>query len=110
MDVIGLPIDDYVSKQINIRQKKLATTQGNIDTNTLLFTNSNKPWLRAASSVDMKSTYLKELGLDEAKYRGNLLAKQVVLQNSVSDYSNIQSPVQLGGYSAYEFFYDPNPA
>lgn len=108
MDVIGLPIDDYVSKQINIRQKKLATTQGNIDTNTLLFTNSNKPWLRAASSVDMKSTYLKELGLDEAKYGGNLLAKQVVLQNSVSDYSNIQSPVQLGGYSAYEFFYDPN--
>lgn len=108
MDVIGLPIDDYVSKQINIRQKKLATTQGGIDANTLLFTNSNKPWLRAASSVDMKPSYLKELGLDENKYGNNLLAKQVVLQNSVSDYSNVRSPIQLGGYSAYEFFYDPN--
>jgi len=105
MDVIGLPIDDFVSKQIGIRQKKLAESIRTSE--ILLATNANKPWLRAASSVDLKASYLQELGLDEAKYGGSLLAKQVVLQNSVTDYSNITSPLQLGGYAAYEFFYDP---
>ena len=84
MDVIGLPIDDFVSKQIGIRQKKLAESIRTSE--ILLATNANKPWLRAASSVDLKASYLQELGLDEAKYGGSLLAKQVVLQNSVTDY------------------------
>lgn len=103
MQIIGLPIDEYVAKQINIRQKKLSTSPRSDE--TLLVFNGSRPWLRAASSVDLQKSYLSEL--QASNPAGNDLAKKTVLQNTVTDYTNINNPASLSGFNAYEFRYDP---
>ena len=100
METVGLPIDSIVSNQIKIRQNKLAQTV--ITDETLAVFNANMPWLRAASSVNLQQSYLKEfpeLGLDST-YTVNKLAKQVVLQNGVTNFTNPDNPIQtVGVYS-----------
>jgi hypothetical protein len=98
METVGLPIDASVSKQINTRQAKLAQTT--ITDETLAVFNANTPWLRAASSVNLQESYLKEfpeLNLDSAKYTANALAKQMVLQNSITNFTDTDNPVQVAG-------------
>jgi hypothetical protein len=59
--ILGLPFDDYVKGQIEIRQKKLAKSQK--DPEDLVVFNSNTSWVRLTSGVKIdpdKATTLSE--------------------------------------------------
>jgi len=87
-NIIGEGFDDYVEKQINIRQKKLSELDKTNE--SILVFNSSAPWIRLASSVNLtdEDSKVKEiLGSNFSNYKGSELAKNFVLFGGVSTYS-----------------------
>jgi len=77
MGIIGENLEPGLIKQIKVRQEKLGKTQ--LDTDDIMYTNSNSSWLRVASSVNVNDVNLA--GLDDFAAEGgaNRFAKNAVL-------------------------------
>ena len=74
-NIIGEPFDDFVQKQIKVRQEALGKT--NIDPNTLKWVTTKAPWLRLASSVDIDESIVKKLNIT-SDLNGSALAKNFI--------------------------------
>ena len=117
--ILGLPFDDYVKGQIEIRQKKLAKSQK--DPEDLVVFNSNTSWVRLTSGVQIdaaKATTLStKLNITPTEIQGNALAKNLVLWGGVTSFSSVSGndvtldPLKGGvGYginNAYGFLSGP---
>ena len=55
MNISGQPFSPWVTEQIKIRQKSLGNSTNLTPTN-LLYQNSKTPWIRMASSVNVRKT------------------------------------------------------
>lgn len=110
-NVIGQPFDDYVDKQIGVRQTSLSKHQKSAD--DLVVFNSSTPWIRLSSSVLVEGSRIKtlatNLGLSEEKIEGPELAKNLVLFAGTSDGSNLSNRKGGVGYgldNTYGFLSD----
>jgi len=89
MNILGSPFSEWVTEQIETRQRSLGRGSGN-NTNDLLYQQTKTPWLRLASSVDLLQDegggidILKRLGdlpeIDINEIAGSGLAKNFILQ------------------------------
>jgi hypothetical protein len=71
--VVGASFDEYVKTQIQVRQEKLGL--GLKDQEILQFENSNTPFIRLSSGVNVDNTVLQQLGLQgNSLYTDNGLA------------------------------------
>ena len=91
-NILGQPFAPWVTKQINVRQQSL----GYVDYNTddLLYQNSKTPWIRLASSVDIKSVMdlpiedksdgllekFGKFGIPQSAMQGSKAARSFILQ------------------------------
>jgi len=95
-NIIGQPLDGYVAKQIEARQKLHGSgvrIKENIRTEDQLnIINSNTSWIKLASGVSISDEErLKELGFttpERANLLGRGLAQKYVLFNGTSEYDN----------------------
>jgi len=94
-NIIGASFEDYVKKQIRVRQEKLGL--GLKEQEVFQFVNSNAPFIRLTSGVNVDSAILTQLGLqNNPLYNGSGLAY----------YNKL-----YGGRSIYVESYDPkNPS
>jgi hypothetical protein len=87
--ILGLPFDDYVKKQIEVRQKKLAKTQK--DPEDLVVFNSNTSWVRLSSGVKIEPSRAKtlsdKLGISVNLIQGNALSRNLVLWGGISSFT-----------------------
>tara|TARA_R110001632_G_scaffold11542_2_gene41423 strand:+ start:4726 stop:7731 length:3006 start_codon:yes stop_codon:yes gene_type:complete len=94
-NILGLPFEPWVKKQIDTRQEVLGKLS-NIPTSYLQSYNSKSPFLRLASAVDvtdkgpkdveLKNSVYKQLlstGLTAEQISGNKLARTLILQGGV---------------------------
>ena len=111
MAIIGKPFEDYVTRQINLRQKLLGEGFGILNPSrkieTLNVYNSSTPWMRLASAVSITEG-LKDLpgksvyeqietsglfdGIPSSTWKGTGLAKSFVLQGAPNNQSGKASP------------------
>jgi hypothetical protein len=84
--ILGLPFDDYVKKQVDVRQKRLSKSQKSPQDLTVF--NSNTSWVRLTSSVKIEESRAKDLssklGISKNLVLGNKLARNLILWNGVS--------------------------
>jgi hypothetical protein len=101
-NIVGEPIEDFVDKQIDIRQKTQFSGYGTslrTDDQLKYLTNRNA-WIKLASSVsvqvdtilgtqieDFISSKLKNIGLPPTGFFGTQLAEKAVLFNTISEYT-----------------------
>ena len=88
-NIIGLPFDDWVKSQIDVRQDALGR-KVNISHDNLKYYTTKTPWLRLASSIDLtddndpnSKSVLKKLtdaGIDKNSIVDSNLAKNFILQ------------------------------
>ena len=94
--IVGLPVQEFVSKQVDARQRLLG--KKNLNSNEINYINANSAWIKMASSIYITKELLKEinekgviqatktrlanLDLDE-KWLGTALAEEFVLFNGV---------------------------
>jgi hypothetical protein len=86
-NIIGDPFDKFVKSQIEVRQKALGELS-NISADNLKYFTTKTPWLRLASSVDLKGEEgdgsvldkLIKVGVPEEIIRDSALAKNFILQ------------------------------
>ena len=91
MNILGQPFSPWVTEQIKIRQKSLGNSTNLTPTN-LLYQNSKTPWIRMASSVNVRKTknengnYQKLLsaGFTESEILGDNIARNFILQGGVT--------------------------
>lgn len=87
--ILGLPFDDYVKNQIEVRQKKLAKTQKSSE--DLVVFNSNTSWVRLSSGVkieaDRAKTLSDKLGISTSLIQGNALSRNLVLWGGISSFT-----------------------
>ena len=109
--ILGEVFDEYVDKQIKVRQKSLGKSQKSTD--DLLVFNSSTPWIRLSSSVlvdeDKAKTLATNLGINQSKIVGNNLARNLVLFAGTSDGANLSNRKGGVGYgleSSYGFLSD----
>ena len=98
MNILGRPFREFVTNQINVRQNSLKKGSGN-NTDDLLYQQTKTPWLRFASSVDIKDSKFRDsligLGFSSSDISGQTLAKNFILQGgAVSKTSNSFTPNQ----------------
>ena len=112
--VVGEPFKEYVNGQITARQKMYGSGfSSNRTPEQMTYLNSNVPWIKMASSVDLSADEdgkqrLKKLGLGGDYAKGTHLAKQAVLFNGLTPLSgNMRAGVaqsnSLINSSAYGF-------
>jgi len=109
--ILGEVFDEYVDKQIKVRQKSLGKSQKSTD--DLVVFNSSTPWIRLSSSVivdeDRAKTLATNLGINQSEIVGNNLAKNLVLFAGTSDGANLSNRKGGVGYgleSSYGFLSD----
>ena len=109
--ILGEVFDEYVDKQIKVRQKSLGKSQKSPD--DLVVFNSSTPWIRLSSSVivdeDRAKTLATNLGINQSEIVGNNLAKNLVLFAGTSDGANLSNRKGGVGYgleSSYGFLSD----
>ena len=113
-NALGVPLPQWIIKQLDKRSLELSVPQKDIASNdNLLFRGNRSSWVRVISSVDLVSrdnvkipysnpiTYFGEgVGISDLKDKSNL-AKKFVLQGGVSKYAKINdnsfSYTPLGG-------------
>ena len=91
-NLLGQPFDEWVTKQINVRQESLGKST-NIPSQDLQYYITKAPWIRLASSVDlildrdesgslknMVPKKLEESGVPINDFTGGELARNVILQ------------------------------
>jgi hypothetical protein len=91
MNILGQPFAPWVTNQIKVRQKSLGDST-NLSTTNLLYQNSKTPWIRMASSVNVRKTknengnYQKLLsaGFTESEISGDNIARNFILQGGVT--------------------------
>ncbi len=91
MNILGQPFASWVTNQINVRQASLGDSY-QITNDNLLYQNTKAPWIRLASSVDIKAaedglgtlSKLKSFGLSEQAILDDNLAKNLILQGGTS--------------------------
>ena len=95
--ILGEVFDDYVRKQIKVRQRSLGKTQKDVD--DLQVFNASTPWIRLSSSIFIDPQKTKELAnsldIDSTDIEGFNLAKNLVLFAGVSKGDNLQN--RIGG-------------
>jgi hypothetical protein len=117
-DIIGEPLEDYVIKQINVRQK----LHGSLNRTPieLLLLNSNTSWLKLASAISVSEERLKDINLtDSSGLKGYNLAKSYILSSGISKLENGELKQRQGfipedtGYSGTytygQYGYSPMP-
>ena len=109
--ILGEVFDEYVDKQIKVRQKSLGKSQKSTD--DLVVFNSSTPWIRLSSSVivdeDRAKTLATNLGINQSEIVGNNLARNLVLFAGTSDGANLSNRKGGVGYgleSSYGFLSD----
>ena len=116
--ILGEVFDDYVRKQIEVRQRSLGKTQKDVD--DLQVFNASTPWIRLSSPIsisDSKAEKLSQsLGISKKVISGNKLARNLVLFAGTTSYTKkpnqplTQDPMKGGvGYglnNAYGFLSD----
>jgi len=112
--ILGEPFDEYVSKQIEVRQNRLGTSQKTAD--DLKVFNVSTPWIRLSSSVSIDVERAEKLAqrlgpnVNTGQVVGHNLAKNLVLFAGSSEGldSKIRGGLTRGGFSgAYGFLSDP---
>jgi len=91
-NLLGQPFDDWVTKQIDVRQKSL----GKYSTPQIQANLVKTPWIRLASSIDLTLDFegggklkdgvpqkLKDAGLNVSDFKGVELAKKSILYGGV---------------------------
>lgn len=95
--ILGLPFDEYVDKQINIRQSKLAKTVR--DPEDLVVFNANTAWLRISSGVridlDRAEELSDKLGIPASAIEGTNLAKNLILWGGASSFTQDENTGNL---------------
>ena len=95
--ILGEVFDDYVQKQIEVRQRSLGKTQKDVD--DLQVFNASTPWIRLSSPIFIDPQKTKELAnsldIDSTDIEGFNLAKNLVLFAGVSKGDNLQN--RIGG-------------
>jgi len=101
-NIVGEPIEDFVGKQINIRQQNQFSGYNSLrNDNQLKYLNNRNAWIKLASSVEIGidslgdsavSPKLDNIGLDFS-YAGTKLAEAAILFNTLSSYTNSTSPL-----------------
>jgi len=106
--ILGLPFDDYVDKQVNIRQSKLAKTSKSPEDLTVF--NSNTAWVRLSSGVTIDATRAAvlstKLGITQEQVTGTSLPRNLILWNGVSNLDTAEGVFGGIGYglkNAYGF-------
>jgi hypothetical protein len=102
-NIIGSPFEDFVKKQIEIRQKSLGQ-RSNISTENLKYYTTKTPWLRLASSVDLTGeegdgsvlSRLIDLGIDKSIITKDELAKKFILQGGTITLNEDKIKLQKG--------------
>lgn len=86
--ILGLPFDDYVDKQITVRQTKLAKYQK--DPEDLVVFNANTSWVRLSSAVKIDAgraqTLSNTLGISPSQIQGTKLPQNLVLFGGTTPY------------------------
>ena len=120
-NLIGEPFEDYVSKQIDIRQKTHGSGMGGVSRTPqqLSYLNSKTAWVKLASGVYVSKEKIKKLGFSENK-SGKELAKNFVLQGGVARIDKNGKPnfrgvnpdgkTRNGVFDFYTGPYNVNPA
>lgn len=109
-NIIGASFEDYVKKQIRVRQEKLGLSLK--DQEVYNFTNSNAPFIRLTSGVNVDASVLTQLGLqNNSLYSGNGLATYNKLYGgrslyikslNTSDPNNVKFDALTKGYGYYD--------
>ena len=109
--ILGEVFDDYVRKQIEVRQRSLGKTQKDVD--DLQVFNASTPWIRLSSSVSISSSKAEKLsqslGIKPDLIKDDVLAKNLVLFAGVSKGDDLQNRTGGVGYglnNAYGFLSD----
>lgn len=88
--ILGLPFDEYVDKQVEVRQAKLAKTTK--DPEDLIVFNANTGWARLSSGVaidsDRARTLSNRLGIPQTEIEKTGLAKKLVLWGGTTGLSS----------------------
>ena len=112
--ILGLPFDDFVKGQFEIRQKELSNHQKSPQ-NLAVF-NSNTSWVRLTSGVKVepdKARILSEkLNIGQSLIEGNSLAKNLVLWGGITSFSTgsldpLKGGIGYGINNAYGFLSGP---
>lgn len=97
--ILGLPFDDYVNDQVDVRQAKLAKHQK--DPEDLVVFNSNTSWVRLSSAVkvdaDKASALDATLGIGVSQIQGIKLAENLVLFGGTTPYPSGNQGTFRGG-------------
>ena len=91
MNILGQPFSDFVTNQINVRQRSLGDSY-QITNDNLLYQNTKTPWIRLASSVNITKAEdgegtlkkLKSYGLSESAIMDSNLARNLILQGGTA--------------------------
>ena len=79
--LLGQEFDEYIDKQIKVRQNSLGKPQKSTD--DLQVFNSSTPWIRLTSAVTIGPEKAEQLatnlGISKTEVQGNQLAKNLVL-------------------------------
>jgi len=110
-NIVGEPIDEFVAKQIDTRQKIYGGGYNNIRTpQQLVFFNSRTSFVKLLSSVDIKEDFKpnsEELKEIIKEYKGNKLAQNFILFNGVSSLPTTTPPFLssylLNNYQNYAY-------
>jgi hypothetical protein len=108
--IIGRSFEPFVKKQIAKRQEKLGL--GLKDLDVFKFENTNAPFIRLTSGVNVNADALQNLGLaGQTKYGDNGLAKQFKLfsaRTATSDGEAFTSGFGYNDQSSYGFMSNPD--
>jgi hypothetical protein len=88
--IFGDVFDDYVDKQIKVRQEKLGSTT--YDNELISYTTSKDSWLRLTSGVNVTQSRLDTLPGSQSIPEGSGLAKRYVLFGGANNVSNSSKP------------------
>tara|TARA_R110000822_G_scaffold113739_3_gene245010 strand:- start:728 stop:3214 length:2487 start_codon:yes stop_codon:yes gene_type:complete len=88
--IFGGPFDDYVDKQIKVRQEKLGSTT--YDNDLISYTTSKDSWLRLTSGVNVTQNRLDTLPGSQSIPEGSGLAKRYVLFGGANNVLNSSKP------------------
>tara|TARA_R110002060_G_scaffold28643_1_gene38792 strand:+ start:3505 stop:6621 length:3117 start_codon:yes stop_codon:yes gene_type:complete len=91
MNILGRPFSPWVTEQINARQASLGNST-NLTNSNLLYQNAKAPWIRLASTVDIKAiegkntnfSKLANFGLSDTLIQGDTAARNFILQGGTT--------------------------
>ena len=105
-NIIGASFDGYVQEQVSTRQEKLGL--GFKDLDVIKFENTNAPFIRLTSGVNIEESIAKDLGLpNPSSYTGNKLAQRFKLfsarTTSAGGVEKFTSGIGYNNESSYGF-------